>query len=220
MALKVVIAGQKYFGEQVLRMCLLKGFEVVAVSCPPGDTHIGKHAAANGIKIIPAGSLNGDTCPACDIGVTAHSFDFIGKRTRYKPKYGWVGYHPSLLPRHRGRSSIEWAIKMGDAVTGGTVYWLNSGVDRGDIAAQSWCFIDPRLRLKKSLEAASYLWREELCGTGVNLLSKVLCDISKGKINRQPQNEIFATFEPSTEVQKIYRPDLLMLGGRKIESNV
>ncbi len=76
--------------------------------------------------------LNGDTFPdGVDLGISAHSFDYVGKRTRYKPKYGWIGYHPSLLPRHRGRSSIEWAIRMRDCITGGTVFWLNSGIDRG-----------------------------------------------------------------------------------------
>nr|WP_319268351.1 formyltransferase family protein [uncultured Draconibacterium sp.] len=146
-----------------------------------------------------------------DLGIAAHSFDFIGKRTRYKAKIGWVGYHPSLLPRHRGRSSIEWAIRMGDAITGGTVYWLNSGIDRGDIAAQSWCFIDPALRLKKPSDAASILWRETLCDTGIKLFSKVICDIQAGKIVKKAQDERYATFEPSTELEKIYRPDLLML---------
>lgn len=72
---------------------------------------------------------------------TAHSFDYIGKRTRYIPRLGWLGYHPSLLPRHRGRSAIEWSIRMNDAITGGSVFWLNAGIDRGDIAYQDWCFI-------------------------------------------------------------------------------
>lgn len=210
MGLRVFIAGQKYFGEQVLRMCLSNGFEVVAVSCPAGDKHIGKLAARLEIPIIPSGSLNGDSCPLCDIGITAHSFDYIGKRTRYRPKLGWIGYHPSLLPRHRGRSSIEWAVRMGDAVTGGTVYWLNSGVDRGDIICQDWCFIDPALRLKPR-EAAAIIWRESLCDMGVRLLQLALSDISKGKLTRQPQDERFATFEPSTEPQSIFKPDLLML---------
>ncbi len=209
--MKVIIAGQKYFGEQVLRMCLLKNIEVVAVSCPVGDEHIGKLASINNIRIIPAGSLSGDTCPTCDLGIAAHSFDFIGRRTRYAPKMGWVGYHPSLLPRHRGRSSIEWAVRMGDAITGGTVYWLNSGVDRGDIAAQDWCFIDKKMQTLSPSEAARVIWREQLCDMGVKLLSKVVCDIASGKVIRKKQNERFATFEPSISGQRLYRPDLLMI---------
>jgi len=209
--MRILISGQKYFGEQILKMCLLKGFNVVAVSCPIDDKYIGRVARHNNIKIIPSGTLNAETCPDIDLGIAAHSFDFIGKRTRYKAKYGWIGYHPSLLPRHRGRSSIEWAIRMGDAVTGGTVYWLNSGLDRGDIAYQDWCFIDPALRLKKPLEAAKILWGEKLLDIGVKLLSTAVCDISKGKIIRQKQDERFSTYEPSTDFEPIFKPDLLMI---------
>lgn len=212
MALRVIIAGQKYFGEQVLRLCLLKGCDVAAVSCPVGDRYIGRLAAVNGIRVIPSGTLCAETMPSnIDLGIAAHSFDFIGKLTRYKAKYGWIGYHPSLLPRHRGRSSIEWAIRMGDAITGGTVYWLNGGMDRGDIAYQNWCFIDPALRVKQPAEAAAILWRERLADMGVKLISKAICDIQNGKIIREPQDNRFATFEPSTELERVYRPDLLMI---------
>lgn len=214
MALKVIIAGQKYFGEQILKMCLLKGCDVVAVSCPIGDYYIGKCATANGIKIIPSGTLNAENCPEVDLGITAHSFDYIGKRTRYKAKIGWIGFHPSLLPRHRGKSSIEWAIRMGDAITGGTVYWLNSGIDRGDIAYTEWCFIEHALKLKKPRDAAKVLWQTKLMDIGIRLLTRAICDIQKGKIIRQAQEEKFATFEPSTEPEPIYRPDLLMLNAK------
>ena len=212
MGLRVIIAGQKYFGEEVLRLCISKGCQVVAVVCPQGDKYIGRLAHVHGISIIQAGTLNADTMPDnIDLGIAAHSFDFIGKRTRYKTRFGWIGYHPSLLPRHRGKSSIEWAIRMGDPVTGGTVYWLNSGLDRGDIAYQDWCFIDPKLGLKKPGEAARELWRESLFHVGLKLFSRAICDIQAGKIIRQKQDERFATFEPSTEPELIYRPDLLML---------
>jgi len=212
MSLKIIISGQKYFGEQILKLCLLKGFNVIAVSCPVGDSYIGRLAEVNNIRVIPSGTLNGENCPAVDLGIAAHSFDFIGKKTRYRAKYGWIGYHPSLLPRHRGRSSVEWAIRMGDPITGGTVYWLNSGMDRGDIARQEWCFIDPALRLKKPSDAARDLWRDTLSDMGIRLMSRVICDIASGKIIRQPQDERFATFEPSTEPERVYRPDLLMIG--------
>lgn len=213
--MRVVISGQKFFGEQVLRLALLKGCEVAAVSCPIDDKYLGKLASSNGIKIIPSGTLNAETMPShIDLGIAAHSFDFIGKRTRYKAKIGWIGFHPSLLPRHRGKSAIEWAIRMGDAVTGGTVYWLNSGLDCGDIAYQDWCFIDPKLRNKRPNVAAKELWRESLLDIGVKLIGKAICDIQAGKVIRKPQDERFATYEPSTELERIYKPDLLMLEGR------
>lgn len=212
--MRVFISGQKYFGEQILRLCLNKGLTVAGVCCPVGDRYIGKLAASLEIPITPAGMLNGDTFPeGVDLGISAHSFDYVGKRTRYKPKHGWIGYHPSLLPRHRGRSSIEWAIRMRDCVTGGTVFWLNAGIDRGDIAYQGWCFIDPALFQKDPGAAAATLWREKLQQMGVDLIARAVCDIKAGTVIKRPQDNRFSTWEPSTSVNDIFRPDALMLCG-------
>lgn len=212
MALKVFIAGQKYFGGQVLRRCLKLGVEVVGVSCPVDDNHIGRIATINEIPRIPAGSLDAESFPeGVDLGISAHSFDYIGKKTRYKARLGWIGYHPSLLPRHRGRSSVEWAIRMRDAITGGSVFWLNQGIDRGDICLQDWCFIDPALYHMNPREAASRLWRNELCPMGEELMEKAIRQIMNGQITKNPQDPRFSTWEPNTDVKDIYRPDALML---------
>lgn len=208
--LKVFISGQKFFGEEVFRLCQKMSFEIVGVSCPLDDKYIGKSARLWNIPIIPAGTLNAENMPQCDLGITAHSFDYIGKKTRYIPRLGWLGYHPSLLPRHRGRSAIEWAIRMHDAITGGSVFWLNAGIDRGDIAYQDWCFIPPEYYLDPK-KGASNLWRDELLPMGLRLFEKAFEDISQGIIQRKPQDKRFSTFEPDTNVKDIYKPDLLMI---------
>lgn len=211
--LRVFISGQKYFGEQVFSLCNRLPFvEVVGVCAPLGDKHVGKMAHTFGIRHIPAGSLNADTFPDnVDIGITAHSFDYIGAKTRYKAGIGWIGFHPSLLPRHRGRSSIEWAVKMRDAITGGTVFWLNSGIDRGDIAYQDFCFIDPKMYAMDSKKAAKLLWEHELQDMGIRLIEKALTDIHAGIIIKKPQRKEYSTFEPNTDVKDIYKPDRLMI---------
>lgn len=210
--LKIFISGQKHFGAEVLRLCRRMGFDVVGVCCPVGDQYLGRVASTFEVPTIPSGLLNGDTFPSgVDLGISAHSFDYVGKRTRYKPRLGWIGYHPSLLPRHRGRSAIEWAVRMGDDITGGSIYWLNSGIDRGDVAYQDWCFIDPKLRAMRPSDAARALWREELFDMGISLMEVALTDISKGIIKRRAQDNRFSTWEPSTKVNDTYRPDALML---------
>jgi methionyl-tRNA formyltransferase len=211
--LNVFISGQKYFGELVLASFLKnKQINVVGVCCPLGDKYMGWLASINNIPIITAGMLNGDTMPDnIDVGVTAHSFDYIGKRVRYKAKLGWIGYHPSLLPRHRGRSAIEWAIKMRDFITGGTTFWLNSGIDRGNIIMREFVFIDPKLFAMDSKKAAKILWESELQDIGIRLLEKTFGQILSGKISGEPQDDKFSTFEPSTDVKDIYKPDALML---------
>jgi len=212
--IKVFISGQKYFGMEVFRLCQSLDFiEVVGVCCPLGDKYIGKLANTFNVPIVPGGTLKYDTMPeGVDLGITAHSFDFIGKRTRYKTRLGWIGYHPSLLPRHRGRSSIEWAIRMRDAITGGTVFWLNGGIDRGDIASQEFCFINPKLYAMDPKKAAKILWESDLQNIGLRLIEKTLTDVYNENIIKIPQNKDFGTFEPSTDVKDIYKPDLLMIG--------
>ena len=212
--IRVFISGQKYFGEKVLRLCIALDFvEVVGVCCPLDDKYIGKTARLFNIPLTASGTLNGDTMPEnVDLGITAHSFDYIGKRTRYKPTIGWIGYHPSLLPRHRGRSSIEWAVRMRDAITGGTVFWLNGGIDRGDIANQEICFIDPKLYGIDPKKAAKILWEHELQDMGLRLIEATLRDVNAGKIVKVAQKKEYSTFEPNTDIKDVFKPDLLMLG--------
>lgn len=216
---KVFISGQKYFAELILAMCLSKkGIKVVGVCCPIDDKYVRRLATINEIPIVNAGSLTYESMPeGVDLGITAHSFDYVGKKTRYKARLGWIGYHPSLLPRHRGRSSIEWAIKMMDFCTGGTVFWLNSGIDRGDIAYQEMVFIDPKFFSMETKKAAAQIWMESLQDIGVRLLDKAISDISSGTIFREAQDKRFSTFEPNMDVKDIYKPDLLMIGPGKIK---
>lgn len=210
---RVFISGQKYFGERILKACLSLGCEVAGVCCPPRDEYIGKLASINKIPQIPSGLLSRETMPhGVDLGITAHSFDYIGKGTRYAARLGWIGYHPSLLPRHRGRSAIEWAVRMKDPVTGGSVFWLNSGIDRGDIARQDWIFIDPKMFTIDPKKAASIIWREQLLPMGVSMMSGVISEVMAGVVKRAPQDGRFSTWEPSTDVKDIYRPDALMIG--------
>lgn len=208
--LKLFVAGQKYFGALVLESVLKAGYQVAGVSAPAN--YDGKYdrlynaAKAARIPVAPAGSLCADTLPAgIDLLIAAHSYDFIGKRTRQKLRIGAIGYHPSLLPLHRGRDAIYWAIKMGERVTGGSVYWLNDNVDGGPIAGQELCFI-------RKGDTPAELWRRELQGLGVRLILKTLGDISAGTIVAIPQDESLATWEPSVERPPLFRPDLLSIG--------
>jgi methionyl-tRNA formyltransferase len=52
------------------------------------------------------------------------------------PKYGSVGYHPASLPQNRGRHPIVWALVLGLKSTASTFFYMNEGVDNGDIISQ------------------------------------------------------------------------------------
>ena len=208
--MNIFLCGQKYFGWEVYKLIKRLGHNLVGVSAPithPNgkDDRLHKFATLDGVNVLP-GNLNAERLPAgVDLIIAAHSWDFISQKTLSKTKLGAIGYHPSLLPRHRGRDAIRWAIHMGDPITGGSVYWLNQNVDAGAIAAQDWCWIRPE-------DTAQSLWRETLQPMGLSLIEKVLSDISGGTLVKIPQDETLSPWEPSWERAPIPRPDLLQIG--------
>lgn len=209
--LRLFICGQKEFGAAALRLAGESGHEVIGASCPllnsrgDGPDRMRAMAERYSVPCIPAGSLTSATVPdAVDLIIAAHSHDFVGQRTRYRSRYGAIGYHPSLLPRHRGRDAVRWAIKMGDPITGGTVYWLNEVMDGGPIAAQEWCWIYPG-------DTAEEVWRDRLFPIGLRLLSRVLADVPGHFARKVAQDERLATFEPACNPPRVFRPDLIGL---------
>jgi len=212
--MRIFIAGQRAFGAAVFELCRARGHQIVGVSAPEhrgGGTAASLHdrlrqaAEDAAVPWMPAGTLTAETLPdGVDLIIAAHSHDFIGRRTRLRARLGGVGFHPSLLPLHRGRDAIQWALKMGDRITGGSIYWLSDNVDGGDIAAQDWCFVQPR-------DDAETLWRRELFPLGLRLFDRVLADLERSVVVAVPQDEALATWEPSWERAPLRRPDLLML---------
>jgi methionyl-tRNA formyltransferase len=107
-----------------------------------------------------------------------------------KARLGGIGYHPSLLPRHRGIAAVEWTVKCGDPIAGGSIYHLAERMDAGAIAAQDWCFVKPG-------EGARELWERALAPLGIRLLTQVVAQASAtGHLAAQPQDEQFATQAP------------------------
>lgn len=219
--MRVYLSGQKTFGAAVLELLVHRGETVVGVSSPAwrdaelpgpfgpaGETRdpLAVFAERRGIPWTEASQLRAERLPEdVDLIVAAHSHAFLGRRTRNRARFGAVGYHPSLLPRHRGRDAIRWALHMGDPITGGTVFWLTDSVDAGPIAAQDWTFI-------QADDTPSSLWSRELFPMGLRLLDKLLRDLHAGRMVRVPQDEAVATWEPSWSRPPLFRPELPQIG--------
>src|SRR5690606_41212011 len=125
---------------------------------------------------MKSGLLNENTIPdGVDLIVTAHSHEFVREPTRNRTTYGAIGYHPSLLPLHRGKDAIIWTINMGDKVTGGSVYWLNEVMDGGPIAAQAHVVVKPG-------GTPGVWWKRGLGRLGLRVLGQVCDDFSAGKV--------------------------------------
>lgn len=214
MYMNIFLSGQKSFGLAVLLMLEKRGFEIAGVAAPKessdGKTdRLYNYAVNMDHRVVSADKLRAEDIPkGTDLIICAHSHAFIGRLTRNSTKYGAIGYHPSLLPRHRGRDAIKWTLKMNDFVTGGTVFWLNDTVDGGPIAAQEWIWV-------KDGDTPSSIWRESLFPLGLALINKVLTDIEAGKIVKIPQDEQVATFEPALNPPRLFRPELPQIGNGK-----
>lgn len=200
--MKIALVGQRSFGRDALRAIHGWGHIVHQVFAPVGDP-LDAEARRLGLPVqerITADALH----PRTDLIVCAHAHVFVSEKARNRARLGAIGYHPSLLPRHRGRDAVRWTVHMGDAIAGGSVYWLSNKVDGGPIAASDWTHVRPGT-------SASELWRDRLFPMGIRLLLRVLADLDSARIVRVEQDEACATWEPSWDREPLARPDLPQL---------
>jgi methionyl-tRNA formyltransferase len=175
-------------------MLLAHGVEIAGVIVADGEDRLAAAGRAAGLhvhvqahpKVIEAFEVPLGT----DLIITAHSHAKVTEEALAASRLGGIGYHPSLLPRHRGIAAVEWTINEGDPVTGGTIYHLAEKMDGGAIAAQEWCFV-------KKGETARELWERALAPLGLKLMARVI-DHAKafGSLPSKPQDEQFATQAP------------------------
>lgn len=208
--MNIFICGQKSFGKEVLKRLIEDGHTITGIAPPPQkrlkDKMVGI-AIKKGVPIISdCDSLTADDIPeGTELIVSAHSHWIISDKALKKCKYGGIGFHPSLLPRHRGQDAVRWAIHMGDAITGGTIYDLNSSkCDGGDIVLQELLFIKPSWNYHE-------LWNA-LFPIGVEMVSRAVRLIEEGKAEYRTQDEECATWEPSWDRPRLKRNDLIMIG--------
>lgn len=200
--MRIALAGQRSFGAAALERLTAAGHDVAQVFAPAGDRldFESRRRSIPTHERLVADAL----APDLDLIVCAHAHVYVSDKARDRTLLGGIGYHPSLLPRHRGRDAVKWTVHMGDPIAGGSVYWLSNRVDGGPIAAADWCHVPPR-------STASDLWRDRLFPMGLRLLEQALADLDRGVIVRVDQDEACATWEPSWSRPPIERPDLMQL---------
>jgi methionyl-tRNA formyltransferase len=200
--MRVVIIGQKWLAAELLALCTALGVVVVQVVTPDlGEARqdaLERAAAQLGISVHRvSGHIDHCRIQPCDLLLVANAHTFISSEVRSKALLGALAYHPSLLPRHRGRDAVRWAIHMRESVTGGTLYWLDDGVDTGPVVAQQWCHIRPG-------DTPAALWRRELGPLGLRLFDDVLRRLLNGDACKgHPQDQELATWEPSWNRSKL-----------------
>jgi methionyl-tRNA formyltransferase len=193
--MRITLVGSRHFGVTTFTMLRQHGVDIVRVVVADPEDRLAAAAKAAGVEVVVQKDARlvaaSEIADGTDLVVTAHSHARISKEALAKAKLGGIGYHPSLLPRHRGIAAVEWTIKEGDPIAGGTVYHLADRMDAGAIAAQEWVFV-------KKGETARELWERALAPLGQKLLAGVI-DYAKAhnSLPAKPQDEQFATQAPS-----------------------
>jgi methionyl-tRNA formyltransferase len=104
------------------------------------------------------------------------------------PKHGTIQYHPSLLPKYRGPSSINWPIIRGDASTGLTIFRPTEGLDEGPVILQKETPIGPD-------DTLGTVYFERLFPMGVQAMLEAADSVISGKHREVAQDESKATYE-------------------------
>jgi len=196
--MRIIIIGQAAFGEKVLQALSKKGEEIMGVYTPPdipGRTNPLKELAAKlGIPIFQPKEMRAPEVYAeyirlkPDLNVMAYVTDIIPEIILNYPKLGTIQYHPSLLPRHRGGSAINWAIINGETKTGITIFWPDKGIDMGPILLQKEVEIS-------SDDTVGSLYFNKLFPMGIEALVESIELIKQGIAPRIPQDESQASYE-------------------------
>jgi len=198
--MRIVVMGQAVFGAKVVETLLERGEEIVAVYAPserPGSRPdpIKEVAFPKNIPVVQPTTYKDDQVFAQyrnfdpELTVLAFVTTIIPPRFLELPPRGAICYHPSILPRHRGASAINWAIIMGETRTGLTIFWPDRGIDTGPILLQKEVGIGPD-------DTTGSLYFDHLLPMGVEAILESVDLIRAGKAPQTPQRQEGATYEP------------------------
>jgi methionyl-tRNA formyltransferase len=197
--MRIVVHGQQAFGRSVLERLVERDEEVVGVFCAPDregrpDDPLKEFALEKGLPLHQPASWKTDEAAALmrsfepDLCVMAYVTLFVPQPVLDAPKLGTIQYHPSLLPRHRGPSSINWPIIQGETKTGLTIFWPDEGLDEGPILLQKEVAIGPD-------DTLGSLYFNHLFPMGVDAMLEAVDLVRDGKAPRVAQDHSQATYE-------------------------
>jgi len=197
--MKLAIIGQQDFGKAVLEAFLARGDTVAGVFCAPekpgGRPDVLKVAAQEkGVQVFQFPGLKTPEAKEAlkkldvEIGVMAFVLQFAPQDFVSIPKHGTIQYHPSLLPKYRGPSSINWPISRGDAKTGLTIFRPTDGLDEGPVILQKETAIGPD-------DTLGTVYFDRLFPMGVQAMLEAADLVVAGKHRESVQDESKATYE-------------------------
>jgi methionyl-tRNA formyltransferase len=197
--MRIILIGQAAFAEKVLDGLRERQHEMLALYCPldVGDRvdPVKARALALGIPVRQHRTLKSAEVQrefaalAADLAVLAYVTQIVPPGVFEAPRLGSICFHPSLLPRYRGGSAINWQIIKGETETGVSVFWVDPGIDTGPILVQKRATIRPH-------DTAGSLYYDTLFPLGVQAVLEAVELITAGNAPRVSQDEAQATYDP------------------------
>ena len=197
--MKIAIIGQQDFGKAVLEAFLARGDTVAGVFIAPEKEGAKADpmkvaATQKGLKVFQFPSLKSPEATAAmkdldaDIGIMAFVLQFAPQEFVNIPKHGTIQYHPSLLPKYRGPSSINWPIIRGDTKTGLSIFRPTDGLDEGPVILQKETPLGPD-------DTLGTVYFDRLFPMGVKAMLEAADLVVAGKHKEVVQDESQATYE-------------------------
>ncbi|XP_044260875.1 cytosolic 10-formyltetrahydrofolate dehydrogenase isoform X2 [Tribolium madens] len=211
-SLRIAIIGQSPFAVDVMQRLRQHGHVIVGVFTildkGPREDPLAKVAREYDIPLfkVKAWRKSGTPLPEvlanyrsvnADLNVLPYCSQFIPMEVINYPRLKTICYHPSLLPRHRGASSINWTLICGDKKAGFSVFWADDGLDTGPILLQEECDVYEN-------DTVDSLYNRFLYPAGVTALARAVDLVADGTAPRQPQSDKGATYDPM-----LTKPELL-----------
>ena len=197
--MRIAFIGHHDFGKAALDAFIARGDTISGVFCAPEKANekpdpVRLAAQAHGLPLFQLKSLRNEAAVQAmrgldaDLGVMAYVLQFASQEFVNTPRHGTIQYHPSLLPLHRGPSSISWPISLGATTTGLTIFRPTDGLDEGPIILQRTVDVGPD-------DTLGDVYFKQLFPLGVQALLEASTLVASGRHTEQPQDETRASYE-------------------------
>ncbi len=205
--MRIAVHGQQAFGKSVLDALLERGEEIIAVYVAPEKDGqrpdpLKETALAHNLPVHQPKSYKDSTVweqfseLKPDLCVMAFVTLFVPEEFLNIPTHGTIQYHPSLLPLHRGPSSINWPIIGGSKKTGLSIFWPDNGLDTGPILLQKEVEITPD-------DTLGSVYFDKLYPLGVEAMLEGVDLVKAGNPPREVQDDSKSTYESWCSAEQV-----------------
>lgn len=224
--MKIAIIGQSAFASEVYKLLKQNGHQIVAVFTVPDqgsrEDILATTATADNVPVFkfPRWRVKGKIIPevleayqstGAELNVLPFCTQFIPMEVITLPKFQSIIYHPSLLPRHRGASSVNWTLIEGDKKGGFTIFWADDGLDTGPLLLQREVEVDTN-------DTVDTLYMRFMFPEGIKAMGEAVELIANGKAPRITQPEEGASYDPMLNKKELSKIDFSKLTGEALHN--